>query len=55
MGDKIVKHISFVIGGMTRGGAERVISILANYYASKGWKVDIVMMLDYVVMYDLNP
>ena len=50
-----MKHISFVIGGMTRGGAERVISILANYYASKGWKVDIVMMLDYVVMYDLNP
>lgn len=50
-----MKHISFVIGGMTRGGAERVISILSNYYATEGWKVDIVMMLDNEVNYELNP
>ena len=31
-----MKKISFVIGGMTRGGAERVISILANQYAKDG-------------------
>ena len=50
-----MKHISFVIGGMTRGGAERVISILSNYYASQGWKVDIVMLLNNEVNYELNP
>ena len=49
-----MKHISFVIGGMTRGGAERVISILANYYAATGWKVDIVMLLNNKLEYDLN-
>lgn len=49
-----MKHISFVIGGMTRGGAERVISILANHYATDGWKVDIVMLLNNTVNYDLN-
>lgn len=49
-----MKKISFVIGGMTRGGAERVISILANQYAKDGWDVDIVMMLDYVVKYELD-
>lgn len=49
-----MKKISFVIGGMTRGGAERVISILANQYAKDGWDVDIVMMLDYVVGYELD-
>ena len=49
-----MKKISFIIGGMTRGGAERVISILANQYAKDGWDVDIVMMLDYVVKYELD-
>ena len=49
-----MKKIIFVIGGMTRGGAERVISILANQYAKNGWAVDIVMMLDYVIDYELD-
>ena len=49
-----MKHITFVIGGMTRGGAERVISILANYYAAEDWNVDIVMLLNNTVNYDLN-
>ncbi|WP_214079670.1 glycosyltransferase family 4 protein [Mesotoga sp.] len=40
------KHIVFVIGSMGRGGAERVISILANTYAREGWKVSIIMLLD---------
>lgn len=46
--------IAFVIGGMSRGGAERVISILANHYAELGWKVDIVMLLSNKVGYELN-
>lgn len=46
--------ISFFIGGMRRGGAERVISILANDYVSRGWDVDIVLLLQNAVEYDLD-
>lgn len=49
-----MKKIAFVIGGMTRGGAERVISILANSYIKKGWEVYIVMMLSSKNEYDLD-
>lgn len=46
--------ISFFIGGMRRGGAERVISILANDYCARGWDVDIVLLLTNAVEYDLD-
>ena len=46
--------ISFFIGGMSRGGAERVISILANDYCARGWDVDIVLLLQNTVEYDLD-
>ena len=46
--------ISFFIGGMRRGGAERVISILANDYCQRGWDVDIVLLLQNAVEYDLD-
>lgn len=46
--------ISFFIGGMRRGGAERVISILANEYCSRGWDVDIVLLLQHAVEYELD-
>lgn len=49
-----MKKITFVIGGMSRGGAERVISILANHYAKSGWKVDVVMFLSNRVGYELD-
>lgn len=49
-----MKKIIFVIGGMTRGGAERVISVLANEYASKNFQVYIVLMLDNLVEYNLD-
>ena len=48
------KKISFFIGGMRRGGAERVISILANAYGQRGWDVDIVLLLQNAVEYDLD-
>lgn len=46
--------ISFFIGSMQRGGAERVISILANDYCCRGWDVDIVLLLNNKVEYELN-
>ncbi|HEM2769087.1 glycosyltransferase family 4 protein [Streptococcus suis] len=54
MDKKKRKKISFFIGGMTRGGAERVISILANHYSELGWDVDIVLLLQDNVDYELN-
>lgn len=49
-----VKRIVFLIGSMGRGGAERVISILANSYAEKGWVVNILTLLDDNNDYELN-
>lgn len=46
--------ISFFIGSMAGGGAERVISILANHYCEKGWDVDIALLLKNEVGYKLN-
>ena len=46
--------ISFFIGSLRRSGAERVISILANHYASKGWDVEIALLLDMTVGYELD-
>ncbi len=49
------KRIAFVIGSMSRGGAERVISILSDEYAQRGWQVDIVCLLSNRVEYKLHP
>lgn len=47
-------RICFFIGSMYNGGAERVISILANHYAEKKWDVDIVLLLDNKIEYMLD-
>lgn len=47
--------LSFFIGCLRRGGAERVISILANGYAEQGHDVDVVLLLSEEVAYDLHP
>lgn len=52
-GDDTVK-ITFFIGSLGNGGAERVISILANHYAEKQWDVDIVLLLKTDIGYCLN-
>ncbi|OIJ11264.1 hypothetical protein BKP37_16615 [Anaerobacillus alkalilacustris] len=51
---KSKQKVVFVIGSMRRGGAERVISLLANNYAKRGWGVDILTLLDDSNDYELN-
>ena len=48
------KKIVFVISAMTRGGAERVVSILANHYAEKEFDVSIVLLWHSTVEYELD-
>lgn len=50
-----MKQIVFFTGAMSRGGAERVISLLSDYYVQLGWQVSIVMLLHNKVEYALNP
>ena len=49
-----MKSIVFLTGSMARGGAERVISLLANHYAKKGWQVSILMLLHNQIEYPLE-
>ena len=52
---KQTKDIIFVTISMGGGGTERVISLLANHYASEGKKVAILMIASDDVQYDINP
>ncbi|WP_404429635.1 glycosyltransferase [Sutcliffiella horikoshii] len=53
--EKDRNKIAFVLGGMGNGGAERVVSILANHYAKKGKSVDIITLLSSNCTYQLEP
>lgn len=48
------KKIVFIVGGMTRGGAERVISILSRECIKKGWDTSIILLLFPNVEYTLH-
>ncbi len=50
-----MKKVFFILGSMRRGGAERVVSILADHYAAKGWDVSVFMLLNGECGYPLNP
>lgn len=47
-------RVMIVTGSMKRGGAERVISIISNYYVSLGWDVCIVRCLFPEIEYELD-
>lgn len=48
-----MNEILFVTGSLVRGGAQRVMTLLANKYAQKGWRVHIAMLLRNEVGYQL--
>ena len=47
-------RVMIVIGSMKRGGAERVASIVSNYYAGLGWGVCLVRCLFSEIEYELD-
>ena len=47
-------HITFFIGGLSGGGAERVTCNLANYMKEKGYQVEILTMADDTPSYPLS-
>ncbi|NLI55334.1 MAG: glycosyltransferase family 4 protein [Clostridiales bacterium] len=53
-GDHRLK-VSFFIGSLYGGGAERVVSILANHFCKRGWDVEVALMLENKVEYPLDP
>ncbi len=46
--------VAFVVTAMYRGGAERVVSVLANNYAKEGFEVHIIMLWHNTVGYKLD-
>lgn len=47
------KKITFILGSMAGGGAERVVSNLAKFYDSKHYKINIILLLNNRVDYQL--
>ncbi len=49
--------VTLVIYGLGGGGAERVMSILANYWAERGWEVTLIIFVDATkpAFYPLDP
>lgn len=43
---QFMMKVTLVIGGMGMGGAERVMSILANYWTTHGWEVTLITLVD---------
>lgn len=48
------KSLVIFLGSMGRGGAERVISLISDYFSKKGWEVWICLLLFNKVDYKLN-
>lgn len=54
MNHKNKKKIVFIIGYMSNGGAERVVSVLANNFVNRGYKVSILAILGDKKDYELD-
>jgi len=49
------KRITFFIGAITHGGAERVISILSRNLSERGFFVRILLLYDWEIFYEIDP
>ncbi len=49
-----MNSIIFIIGGMQRDGAERVISILADDFLKRNWEIYIITLLNENIEYDID-
>lgn len=50
-----MKKILFVTGNLDRGGAQRVLGLLANYYCANGSETHVAMLFDNKVGYEIHP
>ncbi len=48
-------RLTFIINALTPGGAERVLTTLANHWAEKGWDITIITFDGYPPFYELHP
>ena len=48
------KKITFILGGLAKGGAERVVSNLSNQFIEEGYDVHIITLLTDSIEYKLN-
>lgn len=55
MKNRECKKIVFIIDGLGAGGAERVLSELANYFAENGKNVYVISLIDKEMFYSLTP
>ena len=54
MENMMKKKIFFITNGLSGGGAERVMSILANYLDDNGYEVSFIMLKNYPEAYKFN-
>ena len=52
---KLKKKIMFFIGSLSWGGAEKVITVLADSYVKRGFDVSIITLLSDKKNYEINP
>ena len=51
---KSIKNITFLLSGITKGGSERVVSILSNTYAAQGINVNVISMQNVGCFYNFH-
>ena len=54
MENKSLKNITFLVSGLSKGGSERVISILSNLYSKQNITINVISMRSIGCYYDFN-